>query len=70
MKITDTELKSSFEHWLAHYQSNGDSHYSDDRIERIIEIYWDRIIDRVLQDLPEMTDEENDAIVERLSEMF
>jgi len=68
--VTDKELESSFEYWLAHYQCNGDSHYSDDKIERIQEIYYDKIVDRVLQDLPEMTDEENDVIVERLSNMF
>lgn len=68
--IEDKELEDSFNYWLGHYEANGDSHYEDDTIERIIETYWDRIVDRVLQDLPEMTDEENDAIVERLSNMF
>jgi len=68
--VTDRELESSFEFWLAHYENNGDSHYSDDKIERIQEIYWDKIVDRVLEGLPEMTDEENDAIVERLNNMF
>ncbi len=68
--IEDKELEDSFNDWLGYYEANGDSHYEDDRIERIIETYWDRIVDRVLQDLPEMTDEENDAIVERLSNMF
>lgn len=70
MEIKDSELEASFHHWLDHYIKNGEKHYSDTKEDKIIELYWDNIIDRVLQDLPEMSDEENDVIVERLSNMF
>ena len=68
--VTDKELASYFNHWWEHYAENGDKHYPDTKPERITELYWDQIIDRVLSDLPEMTEAENDEIVERLNKMF
>lgn len=70
MNITDIELENAFNYWLDHYISNGDRHYSDTKDWKIIELYWDNIVDRVLEGLPEMSDEENEKIVERLSNMF
>ena len=70
MIITDGELESAFYDWLNHYTKRGDRYYSDTSEERIIELYWDIIVDRVLEGLPEMTDEENEEIVNRLSRMF
>ncbi len=70
MKITDLELETSFNYWLDHYTKRGSKHYSDTPDWKIQDLYWDYIIDRVLEGLPEMSDEENEEIVERLSEMF
>lgn len=61
------ELESAFYFWLEHYTTVGDRHYLDTNPERLKEIYWDFIVDRVFQDLPEMTEEENDEIIEFLS---
>jgi hypothetical protein len=68
--ITDSELENSFYWWLDHYMKNGDKHYYDTPEWKITELYWDNIVDRVLQDLPEMNDKENEKIIERLSKMF
>ena len=70
MEISDTELEIAFYFWLDHYMRNGDRHYSYTKDWKIIELYWGNIVDRVLEGLPEMSDEENDKIVERLSNIF
>jgi hypothetical protein len=70
MEIADIELEIAFYHWLDHYTKNGDKHYSDTPDWKIIELYYDYIVDRVLEGFPEMSDEENEKIVERLSSMF
>ena len=70
MNITDIELEDSFNHWLNHYTKRGTRHYSDTPEFRIIELYWDIIVDRILESLPEMSDEESEQIVERLANMF
>lgn len=70
MEITDLELETAFNYWLDHYTKNGDSHYSDTQDWKIIELYWDYIVYRVLEGLPEMSDEENDEIINRLANMF
>lgn len=70
MITTDKELVESFEYWYGHYVMNGDKHYPDTPDWKITELYWDLIVDRVLDGLPEMTDEENEAIIERMNNMF
>ena len=70
MEITDKELEVSFIYWLDHYIKNGDKHYSDTSDARIVELYWDIIVDRVLEGLPEMSDKENEDIINRLANMF
>ena len=67
--ITDEQLLSDFNYWLDHYIKNGDKHYSDTKDWKIVELYYDQILDRVFEGLPEMTDEENEAIVERLNNL-
>lgn len=68
--ITDEQLISDFTYWLYHYTSNGDRHYSDTKDWKIVELYYDQIVDRVLEGLPEMTDDENEDIVERLNNLI
>ncbi len=68
--ITDKELYDRFLWWLDHYEKNGDRHYDDTNYFKRVEIYWDLIINRVLNELPMISDEENENIVNRLSEMF
>lgn len=65
--ITDEELEGMYLYWLDYYTSHGSYHYSDTSDERIREIYFDTIVDRVLSDLPEMDDEDTDAIINRLA---
>lgn len=67
--ITDEQLIDDFNYWLDHYIKNGDKHYSDTKGWKIVELYYDQILDRILEALPEMTDEENEAIVERLNNL-
>ena len=65
--ITDEQLEIDFLYWLDHYIKNGEKHYSDTREERIIELYYDNILDRVLENY---TEEESDEIIDRISKMF
>lgn len=52
------KLETNFYWWLDHYNSCGDSHYSDTPDWKIREIYFDKIVDRLLEELPEDTDVE------------
>lgn len=70
MEIADIELEIAFYHWLDHYTKNGDKHYSDTPEWKVQDLYWDNIVDRVLEGLPEMSDKENDEIINRLTNMF
>jgi hypothetical protein len=68
--FTDATLEDMINHWLNHYTSNGDSHYSDTPDWKIREIYWDKIVDRVIQDLDtELSDEEIDKFCDRLADL-
>jgi hypothetical protein len=68
MNKSDAELESMINFWLDHYIANGDSHYSDTREDIIREIYWDKIIDRVIESNDEeMTEDELEIFVERLN---
>lgn len=67
--ITDKELIETFYWWLDHYTKNGDKHYDNTPDWKVIELYYDQIVDRVFESLPEMSDEENEAIVERLNNL-
>lgn len=69
-QYTDAELEEYMHYWLDHYTATGDSHYPDTSPERIVEIYWDRAVGRVIDDLEEMTEEEADIICERLENLF
>lgn len=65
--ITDVQLETDFLYWLDHYIKNGDKHYSDTKEDRIIELYYDMILDRVLENYPE---EYSENIIHRLTSMF
>jgi len=70
MEISNEELESAVHFWLEHYIQNGEKHYSDTSDSKLVELYFDNIVERVLSDLPEMTDEENEKIVERIGKMI
>lgn len=68
--FSDAELENMINYWLDHYTANGDSHYSDTNDWRIREIYWDKIVDRVIEDVNiEMTDSEIEKFCDRLADL-
>jgi len=68
--FSDADLENMINHWLDHYTNNGDSHYSDSPDWRIREIYWEKIVDRVIEDVnTEMTDEEINRFCDRLGSL-
>jgi len=66
---SDADLESRVNHWLDHYTRYGESHYSDTKDWKIMEIYWDKILDRVLNEL-EITEEEVEPMADRISALF
>lgn len=68
--FSDAELENMINYWLDHYTANGDSHYSDTKDWKIREIYWDKIVDRVIEDVNiEMTDSEIEKFCYRLANL-
>jgi hypothetical protein len=68
--FSDGQLEDMINYWLDHYTANGDSHYSDTPDWKIREIYWDKIVSRVIEDVnTEMTDEEVDRFCDRLADL-
>lgn len=67
--IDDAELESFYLHWLDHYTVNGDKHYQDTPDWKIRELYHDMIMERILEGLPEMTDAQNDALIDRINNL-
>jgi hypothetical protein len=68
--FSDGQLEDMINYWLDHYTGNGDSHYSDTPDWKIREIYWDKIVNRVIEDVnTEMTDEEIDRFCDRLADL-
>lgn len=68
--ISDSELESMIDFWLEHYIRYGDSHYNDTTDSKIRETYWDKIVDRVIEDVNvEMSDKEIEQFCERLSNL-
>jgi len=49
--MTDQEIQNSFQYWLEHFARNGYRHYADTPEDRLPEIYWDDIIERMLEDI-------------------
>jgi len=66
--ITDDELIEKFNYWLEHYTNNGDRHYSDIPEWKTQEIYYDIIVDRVLNETCE-EDGYEDELVERINSL-
>lgn len=66
--ITDNELIKRFNYWLEHYTNNGDRHYSDTPDWKIQELYYDMIVDRVLNEICE-EDGSEDELVERINNL-
>jgi hypothetical protein len=68
--FSDGQLEDMINYWLDYYTANGDSHYSDTPDWKIREIYWDKIVSRVIEDVnTEMTDEEIDLFCDRLADL-
>lgn len=66
----DIQLEDMINEWSEYYEKNGDSHYNDTPDWRIREIYWDKIVDRVIEDLDiELSDDEIDQLCDRLSNL-
>ena len=64
------KLEEMINTWLDHYIANGESHYSDTPDWKIRDIYWDKIVDRVLSDLDiDLTDEEIEKMCDRLNDL-
>lgn len=66
---TDDDLKFRVNHWLDYYTNYGNKHYSDTKDWKIFEIYWDEILDRVLNEL-EIEENETEAMSNRISALF
>lgn len=67
---SDSELENMINYWLDHYTRNGDSHHYDTSDSRIREIYWDKILSRVLEDVDiEMDDKEIERFCNMLSDL-
>jgi hypothetical protein len=68
--FSDGQLEDMINYWLYHYKANGDSHYIDTPDWKIREIYWDKIVSRVIEDVnTEMTDKEVDLFCDRLADL-
>ena len=66
---TDLDLQDRVNYWLDHYTKYGDSHYADTKDWRIVEIYWEKILDRVLNEL-EIEEHEVEPMADRISSLF
>lgn len=66
---TDLDLQDRVNYWLDHYTKYGESHYTDTKDWRILEIYWDKILDRVLNEL-EIEEHEVEPMADRISALF
>lgn len=68
--ISDSDLENMIDFWLEHYIRYGDSHYNDTTDSKIREIYWDKIVGRVIEDVNiEMSDKEIEKFCDRLSNL-
>ena len=68
--FSDGQLEGMINDWLDHYTANGESHYIHTPDWKIREIYWDKIVTRVIEDVnTEMTDEEIDRFCDRLADL-
>ena len=66
---SDADLQDRVNHWFNHYTKYGESHYADTKDWRILEIYWDKILDRVLNEL-EIEEHEVEPMADRISALF
>lgn len=66
---SDDELIERVNELVVYYTNNGDSHYDDTKDWRILEIYWNRILDKLLNDL-EIDEQEVEQMSERITNLF
>mgnify|MGYP000261681198 CR=1 FL=1 len=68
--MIEKELEELLNHWIENYTNNGDSHYSDTPDWKIRDVYWDKIVSRVLEDVDiEMSDDDEEYLCDLLSEL-
>lgn len=68
-KYSDVELLNMMNYWLDHYVKYGEKHYYDTPDWKILDIYWDNVLDRVLNEL-EIEEHEIEPMVDRISALF
>jgi hypothetical protein len=66
--ITDSELIDNFNWWLDYYTKSGDKHYNDTKDWKIQELYYDLIVDRVINEICE-EDGTEEELIERLNNL-
>ena len=66
---SDSDLKDRVNYWLDHYTKYGESHYADTKDCRLFEIYCDKRLDRVLNEL-EIDEHEVEPMADRISALF
>jgi hypothetical protein len=66
---SDADLKERVNYWAQHYTKYGESHYADTTDFKILETYWDKILDRVLNEL-EIEEHEVEPMADRISALF
>lgn len=68
--FSDAQLEDKINYWIDHYTVNGESHNSDTPDWKIREIYWEKIVNRVIEDVnTEMTEDEIDLFCNRLANL-
>ena len=69
--FTDEQIIDMADHWFDHYKNVGDSHHEYTPDFRIIEVYWDKVLDRMLDDLGiELTDKQIDDFCDWFADFY
>jgi hypothetical protein len=69
LALTDEQILEGMHSWLDHYINSGGDHYKGTPEWRIQEIYWDRIVDRVINEVgrePEL----EEFLIHRINKIY
>ena len=66
--ITDEQLVDVFNFWLEHFKNRGARHYTDTPDWKIQELYYDVILDRILDEIA-VEAGTSEEIIERLNNL-
>lgn len=70
-QYTDDEIRKMADELFEYYERFGDRHYSDTSQDRMTEIYWDNVTERLINDIEiDMTDEEIEIFCSWLAEFY